>query len=306
MTRGMRTISWGGGLLAAVALSLAACGDGITKVDKVPVASVDVSAATSTISAQQTVQFTAVARAADNTVIPGVAFSWSSNAPGVATVSASGLVTGVAPGTATISAGASGSAGTTLGTLVVTVTTAAGVLSQVVAGVSEPQLIIGQGTQATVTGRDAGGATVALGTRTVTWTSSNSSIVTVTNSGVVAAIGVGTVTLSVSVSNGATPLTASTQVTANAIADAPTSTDVAMAPASFIPFESVVKVGGTVRFFFTAIDHNVIWNPRLPASPADILVTTNATVLRTFPTVGVFPFECTVHPGMIGRVVVSP
>ena len=69
---------------------------------------------------------------------------------------------------------------------------------------------------------------------------------------------------------------------------------------------SMTLRGGNVRFQFTPIDHNVIWSPRLPGSPADILVTTNALVSRTFPTVGVYPFDCTVHPGMSGRIIVSP
>jgi plastocyanin len=182
----------------------------------------------------------------------------------------------------------------------------AGVLSKVTASITDPTVEIGQGTLAAVDGKDGLGGGVSLGTRTITWISSNPAIATVTNSGAVNTVGVGAVTLTVSVQNGTTALTASTPLTVTKIADAPTTTDVAMAPQVFIPSQSVVKLGGTVRFFFAAIDHNVIWGPRLPGSPADILVTTNATVSRTFNTVGVYGFDCTVHPGMSGRVIVSP
>jgi plastocyanin len=182
----------------------------------------------------------------------------------------------------------------------------AGVLTKVNAIVTDPTVEIGQGTVASVEGRDALGGTVALGTRTVTWSSSNTAIATVTNSGAVNTVGVGSVTLTVSVQNGSSALTAATSLTVTKVADAPTTADVAMAPQLFIPSQTVVKLGGTVRFFFTPIDHNVIWNPRLPGSPSDILVTTNQTISRSFTTVGVYGFDCTVHPGMSGRIIVSP
>lgn len=184
--------------------------------------------------------------------------------------------------------------------------TGAGVLSVVVAATDDASLELGYGTQATVKGRDSQGADVALGNRVVTWTSSNTAIATVTNGGSVNTVGVGTVTLSVQVQNGSSALTGTANLSVIANSDAVMSADVAMAPQQFVPGETVVKVGGTVRFLFTPIDHNVIWNPRKPGSPTDILVTTNATVLRSFPTVGVYPFDCTVHPGMSGRIIVSP
>lgn len=66
----------------------------------IDVASVDVSPATATIAVSGTEQLTA-------TVLPSGAVqtvTWSSSAPSIATVSATGLVTGVAAGTATITA----------------------------------------------------------------------------------------------------------------------------------------------------------------------------------------------------------
>jgi plastocyanin len=179
-------------------------------------------------------------------------------------------------------------------------------LTRVVATIVDSPLEIGQGTQATVEGRDATGATVPLGARVVTWSSSNVNIATVTNGGAVAGVGVGSTILTVTVQDGSTPRSATASLVVTAIPDAPVVADVSMAPQLFIPSQTVIKLGGTVRFQFTPIDHNVIWSPRLPGSPADILVTVNALVSRTFPTVGVYPFDCTVHPGMSGRIIVSP
>ena len=186
------------------------------------------------------------------------------------------------------------------------VTPVAGVLTSLTATVTDSPLEIGQGTQASVQGKDAFGSVVALGTRTVTWSSSNAIIATINANGAVQGVGVGATTIGVSVVDGSKTITGTSSLTVTAIANAPQSSDVSMLPQQFVPFQTVVKVGGSVRFFFTSIDHNVIWNPRLAGSPTDILVTVNTNVSRTFPTMGVYKFECTVHPGMVGVIVVSP
>ena len=70
----------------------------------VPVASVSVSPATSSLQAGGTVQFSAVTRDANNNVLTGRAISWSSSNTAVATVSASGVGTAVAAGTVQVRA----------------------------------------------------------------------------------------------------------------------------------------------------------------------------------------------------------
>ena len=77
-----------------------------------PVASVSVSPATPSVTVGQTVQLTATAYDANNNVLTGRAVTWSSSNTGIATVSSSGVVTGVAAGSATITATSEGKSGT--------------------------------------------------------------------------------------------------------------------------------------------------------------------------------------------------
>jgi len=284
---------------------LGACGDstaGGPPAPAVVVSRVDLSAATTSLTPSQTVQFSAVARTSSGAVVSSAQPVWTSTAPSIASVNASGIVTGVATGSATIRA----TVGAVSGTLDVTVASGVGVLATIVVGAQDRTIPLGQLTQATVSGRDALGGTVALGTRVVTWSTSNASIATITSAGVVTGVGVGAVSLQASVADGAAPKTGSVQVTVNSIPNAPTTADVVMPGLTFSPVETVVKQGGTVRFIFPALAHNVIWDPRLAGSPTDINTTSNVTVSRAFPTVGVFPFKCTLHPGMDGTIIVSP
>ncbi|MDH3458423.1 MAG: Ig-like domain-containing protein, partial [Gemmatimonadota bacterium] len=76
-----------------------------------PVASVSVTPSTASIFVSSTVQLTATLRDAAGNVLTGRPISWSSNNPGVATVNASGLATGVAAGSAAITATSEGQSG---------------------------------------------------------------------------------------------------------------------------------------------------------------------------------------------------
>ena len=77
-----------------------------------PVASVEVSPAAETIGLGSTLQLTAAGFDENGDAVEGAGFSWESSADSVATVSASGQVTGVTVGVATISASAGSGQGT--------------------------------------------------------------------------------------------------------------------------------------------------------------------------------------------------
>ena len=78
----------------------------------VPVATVTVSPASAAILVGGKAQLAAAARDSAGNVLIGRVVTWASSAPAVATMSASGLVTGVAAGTATLTATSEGQSGT--------------------------------------------------------------------------------------------------------------------------------------------------------------------------------------------------
>lgn len=84
----------------------------------------------------------------------------------------------------------------------------------------------------------------------------------------------------------------------------PTNATVSMPGFSFVPFTTTVRVGSTVIFDFPSEPHNVIF-ARVSGAPTDILATVNAQVARTFNVAGNFPYDCTIHPGMSGVVLVQ-
>jgi hypothetical protein len=78
----------------------------------VPVASVTVTPNPAAVQVGSTIQLTATPKDANGTPLPGRTITWSTSATGIATVSSSGVVTGVAPGSATITATSEGKSGT--------------------------------------------------------------------------------------------------------------------------------------------------------------------------------------------------
>ena len=80
-------------------------------VTTVPVASVSVSPATASVQAGQTVQLTATPKDANGSALSGRTVTWASSNLGVATVSGTGSVSGVAAGSATITATSEGQRG---------------------------------------------------------------------------------------------------------------------------------------------------------------------------------------------------
>lgn len=290
--------------LGATAIVVASCGGsdsgGITVPDPV-VATVEVTAPVTTLSAPQKVQLTAVARTSDNAVVQGTV-TWASSNTAAVTVNASGEATAVAVGTATITASRGGKSGS----VALTVIPTGGTVVTVNVTLSDAALSIGDLGQATVALRDANNATVALGNRSLTWSSANTSVATVSSAGVITTAGIGSAQIRASVVEGANTVVGNATLSVVANPDAKQTVDVSMPGLTFSPADVVVKLNGTVRFIFPSLDHNVIWRPRLTGSPADIPILANQTVSRTFTTVGVFPYECTLHTGMIGTVVVSP
>lgn len=72
----------------------------------------------------------------------------------------------------------------------------------------------------------------------------------------------------------------------------------------FSPFSLKIAAGDSVRFNISGASHNVIFRSTAGA-PANINIVTNTVVVRRFTTKGTFPYDCTVHPGMSGEIVVQ-
>jgi len=120
-------------------------------VANVPVASVTVSPTAPNMYVGGTVQLTATPKDAAGNVLSGRVIAWASPNTAIATVSATGLVTGVAVGAATITATSEGQNGTAAVT-VSTVPVASVTLSPATANV-----FVGATTQLSATLKDAAG-----------------------------------------------------------------------------------------------------------------------------------------------------
>src|SRR5438445_163513 len=159
----------------------------VTAVPPVPVASVSVALAASSRNPGQTTQATATTRDANNNVLTGRSITWSSSNTGVATVSPSGLVSALAVGTAQISATSEGQTGSATLTVVAPLPVP---VASVSVTLGSSSLNPGLTTQATATTRDANNN--ILTGRAIVWGSSNQLVATVSTSGLVTAVAVGT------------------------------------------------------------------------------------------------------------------
>jgi uncharacterized protein YjdB len=162
-------------------------GSSVITVTLLPVATVTVAPSPASAEVGYTTQLTATTKDGLGTVLTGRTITWSSGATNIATVSSTGLVTGVAPGTAVITAASEGKTGTS--TVTVTIPAVASIT------LAPPSATLTPGTTATFTPtlKDSHGGT--LTGRTVTWQSSAPGVATVNGSGVVTAVSEGTSTI---------------------------------------------------------------------------------------------------------------
>jgi uncharacterized protein YjdB len=162
----------------------------ITAGSPVPVGSVVVSPATASVAVAATVQLTATTKDANGNVLTGRAITWSSNATGTASVNSSGLVSGAAAGSATITATSEGKSGTAA----ITVTASAPPpVATVTVSPASASVAVGSTVQLTAATKDANGN--VLTGRTITWSSSVTSIASVNGAGLVTGAAAGSATI---------------------------------------------------------------------------------------------------------------
>ena len=204
-------------------------------VTNVAVNSVTVSPAPATVQQGQTVQLTATPKDANGTPLSGRVVTWSSSNTSVASVNASGLVSGGAAGSATITATSEGKTGTSA----ITVTSVP--VASVTVSPASPTVTAGQTVQLTATPKDANGN--QLTGRTITWSSSNTSAATVNASGLVSGVVAGSATITA---------TSEGQSGTAAI----TVTNVSVASVTVSPAPASVVAGQTVQLTATPKDAN--------------------------------------------------
>ncbi len=224
-------------------------------VSAVPIARIEVTPSSASISIGNTQQLTATPRDAAGNALPGRSITWLTGAPSIATVSQTGLVTGIAGGTALVfaaSEGQSGSASVTVAGIPVasvTVTPGAGTIQQ------------GQALQLGATARDAQGN--VLSGRPVTWTSTDETIATVSSTGRVIGIAAGSVTIRATVEG----TTGSGTYTV---------TPVPVGSVLVAPANLTLSIGGTQTLTLTLLDGS--GNPLSTAGRVVAWSTSNAAV----------------------------
>lgn len=85
----------------------------------------------------------------------------------------------------------------------------------------------------------------------------------------------------------------------------PSASTVTLGASSFSPSSVTIQSGGSVSWSNTSgILHNVTFDPATGA-PANIGNHSSGVNARTFATAGTFGYQCTLHGGMTGSVIVG-
>ena len=163
---------------------------------------------------------------------------------------------------------------------------------------STTSLNVGSTLQLTAVPRDVSGNSIAG--LSATWLSSNQGVAAVNGSGLVTGIAVGSATITATVSG----IPGSTVLSVAAVVPTQAATVDATINLDFSPSQVDIVAGGTVTWRFAATVHNVTFSGSAAGTPSGISNTANTTVARTFSTAGTFAYQCTLHQGMTGSVVV--
>jgi uncharacterized protein YjdB len=210
--------------------------------------------------------------------------SWSSSNTAIATVSSTGLLTGVGMGTATISANLN----STTATQAVTIAAAVSKLAISPAGIS---LFTGGTQQFSVTATYSDGSTGDL-TNSATWSVTPESVATISSAGLLTAVGAGSFTV--------TAASGSVTATASGIVSAPEVTSIAISPAN-----ATLAFGGTQQFTAVAmysdgssasVTSAVTWS----VTPASVAKISPSGLLKA---VGAGSFAVTAKSGVVTGAV---
>lgn len=274
-------------------------------VSPVPVASVSVTPSPDTLTVGQQIQLTATPLDASGNPLSGRTIVWDGSDDAIATVSSNGRVTALSPGTMTVTATSEGKTGTA------TIVVNAPPVATITLSPTSQSVVVGQSTPAfTAVTKDASGN--VLTGRTVTFSSSNTSVATID-----ATTGIAT-----GVAPGTTSITATSEgKTSNAATL--TVTDVPVGSVELSPTTQSVTVGQTTPAF-TAVTKdaggNVLTGRAVTFSSSNTAVATidPNTGVATGVSAGTTSITAssegktsnaatlTVNPAAVGSVTISP
>ena len=169
--------------------------------------------------------------------------------------------------------------------------------------VPSPTLSVAAGDASTIAPQSVDANNAALAGVTYTFGSSAPAVAEVSATGSVLGLSAGTTTITVTGTFSGVSKTAPVAVTVTGTL--PTTANVAGGTSSFTftPQTIAIKTGGTVNFSWGTLNHNVTFDA-ITGAPASIPTGINVALARTFNTAGNFTYQCTVHAGMMGQVLV--
>jgi plastocyanin len=154
----------------------------------------------------------------------------------------------------------------------------------------------GGSSQLTALAKNAAGS--PLTGMSATWSSSVTSVATVNGSGLVTALANGTTMITATVSGKPGLLQISVQTVTFS-----SSATVTAQGSAFAPSQVDIAAGGTVTWAFAdPIDHTVDFAGS--GAPANIPASNSKSVERTFTAAGTYQYNCAIHYGMSGTVIV--
>lgn len=259
------------GTASITATSEGKSGTATITVNPIPVATVTVLPGNATVAVAANTTLTATTKDANGNVLPSRVVFWSTSDSGKATVSASGVVTGVAKGSATITATSEGHSGSA------TITIVPGAPAFVTVTPNPLTLAAGDTGRLVAVVQDASGDTISAA---VSWSSATGATATVSGSGLVTGVSEGTV-LVTATSGGITG--ADTVI----VTPAPVATVTMASPGTHL------GVGATIQF--SATPRDAAGQPLVRVVGWSSSDTTVATVSATGLVTGVSP----------GNVVIS-
>lgn len=137
-----------------------------------------------------------------------------------------------------------------------------------------------------------------------TFTSGDPAIATVDGSGLVTGVADGSVTIAAALTHDGVTHGDSASIVVSTTAP-PSSATVTTPGVSFSPSTVTIAPGGTVTWQLSGARHNVTFTGPVPAGGNVPDTDPGGTASRTFTAPGSYPYVCTRHDGMAGRVVVQ-